>query len=58
MSEITEVNDYRVVQTLSKRENGYTFIVLPKGMQDKNDDYYKILKLREVQGNYFTNNSI
>lgn len=52
MGDLTEINDYNIVRTLSKSENSYTYVVISKGMQNMSDEYFKVLKLKKIRGNY------
>jgi len=50
MEEITEINDYKVIKTLSKSKTTFTFVVISKGLQNMSEDYFKIMKLRLMPG--------
>ncbi|CAI2358885.1 unnamed protein product [Moneuplotes crassus] len=50
MSDITEINDYKVVKTLSKSDEAYTLVVISKGLQNMSEDYFKIMKLKKIPG--------
>ena len=50
MENMTEINDYRIVRTLSKSKVKSTYVVIKKGLNSISEDYFKILKLRIVEG--------
>lgn len=58
MDDITEINDYKVVKTLSKADNAATFVVISKGLQNVSEEYFKILKLRHIPGKMISQYSI
>ena len=50
MGDLTEINDYSIVRTLSKSDNSYTYVVVSKGMQNMSEEYFKVLKLKKIRG--------
>ena len=50
MDKLSEVKEFNIVKLLAKSINGYTYLAYNKNQQNNVEEYYKVLKLKLIEG--------
>ena len=50
MEKLTEVKDFNIIKFISQGATSYTYLAISKSQQNNIEEYYKILKLRSIEG--------